>query len=103
MSESKSGEQSKTKKEEKLEGWETAGEVIHYYSKIGVAVIKLSNSLKVGDTIRIKGHTTDFEQPVESMQVHHESIQKAEPNTEVGIKLKDKARDGDIIYVRIDN
>lgn len=70
------------------------GKVAHYFSKIEVAVIELSDSLKAGDTIRIVGGETDFEQPVESMEVEHEKVQEAKPGDSVGLKVSQKVRDG---------
>jgi len=70
-------------------------EVTHYFSNIGVAVIKLTGSLKIGDTIQFKGATTDFEQKVESMQVEHENISETKKGEEVGLKVKEKVRAGD--------
>ena len=68
--------------------------VEHYFDKIKVAVIKLSATLKVGDTIRISGgESTDFTQIVDSMQVEHENINKAKKGDEVGMKVKEKVRD----------
>ncbi len=74
------------------------GKVFSYYSQIGVAAIELTAGLKVGDKIRIKGDTTDFEQGVDSMQVEHDSVEKAKKGDSVGIKVKDKVRHNDIIY-----
>ncbi len=74
------------------------GEITHYFSNIGVAVLKLSQSLVVGVTIRIHGSTTDFEQMVDSMQIEHESIEKAKKGQEIGIKVKEKVREGDLVY-----
>jgi putative protease len=54
------------------------GEITHYYSKISVGIIKLTDTLNVGDTIQIKGATTDFEQSVDEMQYDHENIESAE-------------------------
>jgi len=71
------------------------GEIVHFFSKIKVAVIKLSAPLKVGDIIHIVGgEDTDFEQPVKSMQVDHEKIEKAKKGQEVGLKVKKKVREG---------
>jgi translation elongation factor EF-1alpha len=76
------------------------GRVEKYFGKIGVAAIRVtSGELKVGDTIRIKGHTTDFEQPVDSMQVEHASVQTAGPGTDVGIKVAQKVHEHDSVYV----
>ncbi|MFH1592213.1 MAG: translation elongation factor-like protein [Candidatus Woesearchaeota archaeon] len=77
---------------------EEIGEVFQYYGKIGVAAIKVTKGLKVGDKIKIQGHTTDFEQEVESMQVEHKEIQKAKKGDDIGIKVKDKVRKGDKIF-----
>jgi len=74
------------------------GEVTHYWRKISVAGIKLTDTLSVGDTIRIRGATTDFEQTVGSMQIEHENIETAEKGQEVGLKVKDKVRRGDTVY-----
>jgi len=76
------------------------GRVMRYFSKIGVAAIRITDGeLKVGDRIRIKGSSTDFEQVVESMQIEHEFVEKAEAGKDVGIKVKEKVRDNDKIYI----
>lgn len=75
------------------------GKVIHYFSKIEVAVIKLDSPLSVGDTIRIiGGEATDFNQTVESMEVEHEKIEKAKKGDEVGLKMEQKVREGYKVY-----
>jgi len=84
-------------KEEKPKG-KPIGKIAHYYSKIGVGIIELKDSLKVGDTIQIKGHSTDFSQPVESMQLEHEDIEVAKRGQSIGVKVKDKVREGDEVY-----
>ena len=76
------------------------GEIAHYFSKIFVAAIKLSGELKVGDTIHIKGHTTDIEQAVDSIQIEHSSVPKAKKGDDVGIKVKDHVRVGDEVYLK---
>jgi putative protease len=73
------------------------GEVTHYFDKIGVAIIKLSAPLRMGDKIRVKGATSDFEQVVDSMQIDHQDVESAESGQELGIKVSDKAREGDDI------
>jgi len=76
-----------------------AGIVTHYYSHLSVAVVKLDQgALQVGDTIHIKGHTTDFQQRVESMQVEHQTIQRAEVGEEFGLKVSEHVREHDIVY-----
>ena len=75
------------------------GVVIHYWSKIGVAGLKVTDGeLKVGDTIHIKGHTSDFTQGVESMQVESQSVEVARPGDDVGIKVVEHAREHDEVF-----
>jgi len=75
------------------------GQVTHYYSKIGVAILLLEGTLDVGDRIAIVGSTTDIEQEVKSMQVEHQSIDEAKEGDLVGLKVKDKVREGDTVYL----
>jgi putative protease len=76
------------------------GKVVGYFGKIGVAAIKITDGeLRVGDKIKIKGHSTDFEQEVESMQMEHENVEKAEAGFDIGMKVKEKVREHDIVYV----
>jgi len=81
--------------EERLE---QIGSIRHYYSKIGVAVIDLTTKIAVGDTIRIKGVTTDFRQKVESMQIEHANVQNAGAGQSIGLKVTEKVREGDLAY-----
>jgi translation elongation factor EF-1alpha len=74
------------------------GRVNDYFAKIGVAGIDLTAPLKVGDRIRIKGHTTDLEELVESIQVEHESVEEAKPGDKIGVKVADRVRGGDHVY-----
>lgn len=75
------------------------GDVIKFFGKIGVAAIRLSEgSLKVGDKIRIVGHTTDVSQTVDSMQVENQDVQEAGPGADIGIKVKDRVREHDTVY-----
>lgn len=75
------------------------GRVVHYFGNIGVAVIKLSSALSNGDVIRIAGGTdTDFEQKAGSMEVEHQKIEKAKKGDEVGLKVKEKVREGYEVY-----
>jgi translation elongation factor EF-1alpha len=74
---------------------EKIGVVSDFFARINVAGINLSAPLRVGDVIRIKGHTTDFEQPVDSMQIEHEQIQEAKAGDSVGIRVNDRCRHGD--------
>jgi translation elongation factor EF-Tu-like GTPase len=75
------------------------GEVMKFFGKINVAAIKLSEgSLKVGDTIHIVGHTTDVTQTVDSMQIENKNVQEAGPGADIGIKVKDRMREHDVVY-----
>ncbi|MCP8314560.1 MAG: translation elongation factor-like protein [archaeon] len=75
------------------------GKITHYYPKIGVAVIELKAPIKVGDKIQIKGSTTNFEQMVESMQIEHKDVQLAEAGKSIGLKVIQRVREGDIVYI----
>jgi len=76
------------------------GKVVGYFAKIGVAAITISEGeLKIGDTIHIKGHTTDFEQTVESMQIEMNSVEVVKPGDDVGIKVADRVREHDSVYL----
>lgn len=74
------------------------GRVAHFYTRIGVAVIELTASISVGDKILIKGANTNFEQTVESMQIEHKNVEHAETGQSIGLELKDRAREGDVVY-----
>ena len=77
------------------------GHVLHFFSKINVAVLELIAPLAVGDHILIKGPSTDFEQVVESMQIEHKNIQKAEAGQSVGLKTAQRARERDVVYKKL--
>ena len=74
------------------------GKVTHYFGKIGVAVIKLSDTLKVGDNIRVVGGEVDFTQPIDSMEVDHKKIQEGKKGDSVGLKISQKVREGYKVY-----
>lgn len=75
------------------------GTVTHYFGKIGVAALRITDGeLRVGDTIRVKGHTSDFTQTVDSMQVEHESVELARKGDEVGLKTAEYTREHDTVY-----
>ena len=76
------------------------GRVTHYFSKIGVAALEItSGELKIGDTIHIKGHTSDFTTTVESIQIEHDQVQVAKVGDSIGIKVPDHAREHDQVFV----
>jgi len=75
------------------------GKITHYFSDIEVAVINLSSSLKDGEEIRITGgESTDFNQVVESMQVDHKKVKSAKKGDSVGLKVKEKVREGYLVF-----
>jgi translation elongation factor EF-1alpha len=75
------------------------GKVTHFFSKISVAGIQLSDTLQVGDRISIEGATTKFEETIDSMQIENAKVQEAKPGDIIGIKVKDKTRVGDDVYL----
>lgn len=77
---------------------ERIGTVDDYFAKIGVIAVKLEGDLKVGDKIYIKGHTTDFYQQVESIQIEHQSVTSAKKGDSIGIKVNERCRKGDVVY-----
>lgn len=78
---------------------EVVGRVSGFFAKPSVAVVKLSAPLKVGDTVYLKGHTTDFQQTVDSMQIEHQPVQDATGGDTVGLKVIARCRKRDTIYV----
>jgi translation elongation factor EF-1alpha len=77
---------------------EKVGEVTHYFTKIGVAVVDISAPIKVGDRIAVKGMTTNFEQTVDSMQIDGKNIEEAKRGDDIGMKVADRVRKGDVVY-----
>ena len=78
---------------------ERIGVVTHYFSHLNVAVVKLeAATLRVGDTIHIRGHTTDFKQRVDSLEVNHASVPEVGPNDDFGLKVREHAREHDVVY-----
>jgi len=75
------------------------GKITHYYDKIDVAIVDLSATVKVGDKIHIKGHTTGFEQTISSMQIEHQNIETAKKGDVIGLKVDQKVKEGDLVYV----
>ncbi len=83
--------------EEKKE--ELVGKITHYFGKIKVGIIEITKAgLAVGDKIHVKGSTTDFEEEVKSMQIEHEKVEKAKKGDVIGLKIKEKVREGDEVY-----
>ncbi len=86
-------DKNKKKQKEKL-----AGKITHYFSKIKVAVVKLSSPLSLGDKIRITGGDISFIQPVKSMEVNHKKIKRAKSKQIIGLKVRKRVRKGYRIY-----
>lgn len=81
-------------------GEQLVGAVTHYYGKARVAGIEVTGGeLHVGDTIHVVGHTSDFSQTVESMQIEHDDVGSAKPGNRIGIKIIDRVREHDKVYV----
>ncbi|HDH45072.1 MAG TPA: translation elongation factor-like protein [Thermococcus sp.] len=74
------------------------GKVTHYFTRIGVAVVELEDELRIGDKISIEGKTTNFQQNVESMQIEHKPVEVAKPGDSIGLKVKERVREGDNVY-----
>jgi hypothetical protein len=72
--------------------------VTHYFTRLGVAVLKLTDTLSVGDRIHIYGHSTDIEQTVDSMQIEHRPVLKVGPGDDVALKVVEHVRAGDSVY-----
>jgi putative protease len=78
---------------------EEIGEVTHYFTKIGVAVVRIKNGeLRKGDRIAIRGKTTNFQQVVNSMQIHNKDVEVARAGDEIGLKVDERVREKDIVY-----
>ena len=74
------------------------GKITHYYNKIGVAVVDVADTIKVGDSIKISGHDREFIQQVASMQVEHQQVKEAKKGDYIGMKVNQEVKEGDIIY-----
>ncbi len=77
------------------------GHIVHFFSKINVAVVELSLPLAVGDCILIKGPSTDFEQTIESMQIDRKDIQRAEGGKSIGLKVVQPVKEKDVVYKKL--
>ncbi|MFO8010993.1 MAG: translation elongation factor-like protein [Dehalococcoidia bacterium] len=77
---------------------EEVGRVSRFYPRPVVAGIDVTAPIRLGDKLRIRGHTTDMELVVESMQIDNSDVQEAKPGDSAGIKVPDRAREGDTVY-----
>ena len=83
----------------KLDKKDLVGKVIHYYDKIGVAIVRLEKSLKAGDSVKLVKGDNEFKQTVESMQVEHAQIPQGKKGDEVGIKVEQPTKEGTLVYL----
>lgn len=74
------------------------GKITHYYGHISVGIIELSDALKVGESIHVKGHTSDFTQTVDSMQIEHATVSEGKIGDSVGIKIAQKVHPHDKVF-----
>ncbi len=74
------------------------GKVTHYFDRIGVAVLALEEVIKVGETLHFHGHSTDFSQPVDSLQIEHKSVPEAKPGQDVALKTAQKVHPNDTVF-----
>ena len=74
------------------------GHISHYFGHVSVGIIELRDSLKVGDKIHIKGHTTDFTEDITSMQIEHATVSEAKSGDAVGVKISQKVHQNDKVY-----
>ncbi len=74
------------------------GQVTHFYDKIGVMVVKLTDKVSVGDKIKVKRGDEELEETVDSMQIEHENIQSAKKGDEIAIKVSGKTKEGAVVY-----
>lgn len=74
------------------------GKVTHFYAQIKVAIVKFNTNVKVGSELYFKGATTDFKEAPKSMQYDHKPVAVAKKGKQIGIKLKKRVREGDLVY-----
>lgn len=78
---------------------EKVGEVVKFFAKPGVAAVKITaGELSIGNKLHFKGHTTDFHDQIESMQIDNKPVEKAKTGQLVGIKVKERVREGDLVF-----
>lgn len=77
---------------------EKIGDVTHFFTDLSVGIIDLSDELEVGDSVRFKGATTDFEQQIDSMEIDREKVEKAGPGDKIGVEVDQRVREGDEVF-----
>lgn len=83
----------------KLKKPKPVGTVTHFYTKIRVAIVKFNKKVSVGTELHYKGATTDFVDATKSMQYDHKEIKAAPKGKQIGIKVKKRVREGDLVYI----
>ena len=83
------------------ENVEQIGHITHFFPKISVAIVELTAPLVVGDRVLVKGPATDFEQVIESMQIEHKNIQRAESGQSIGLKTAQPVKEKDVVYKKL--
>lgn len=81
-----------------MEELREVGRVSHFFGRINVAIIEVTDTISVGDQILIKGPTTDIEQTVDSMEIEHKKVKQAEAGQSIGMKVNARVREKDIVY-----
>ncbi|MBM3311317.1 MAG: hypothetical protein FJY80_07400 [Candidatus Aminicenantes bacterium] len=74
------------------------GKVTHYFDRIGVAVLELTDTIRVGDTLHFLGHSDDFKQTVDSLQIEHKNVAEAKPGQDVALKVSQKVHPHDKVF-----
>ena len=75
------------------------GSVLHYYAHVGAAIVQIdSGEIRVGDTLHFRGHTTDFYQPVDRVEVEHSPVERAGTGQTVGIQVSQRVREHDEVF-----
>lgn len=74
------------------------GQVTHYYDHIGVAVLSLTDAIRIGDVVHVLGRSTDFQQEVRSLQIEHRAVTEAEPGQDVALKVTRRVHPHDAVY-----
>jgi len=74
------------------------GKVTHYFDRIGVAVLGLTDTIRIGDTLRFLGHSADFKQEVTSLQIEHQNVNEAKPGQDVALKVIQKVHPNDAVF-----
>jgi translation elongation factor EF-1alpha len=74
------------------------GKITHFFTNINVAVIELSDALRIGDKLSFEGATTNFEQKLDSMQIHNKPVNEARKGDAIGVKVRERVREGDQVF-----